>query len=57
MDTNASNIGIVAALSQVQQKEGKVIPYFGSVLSKPENNYCTTRKDLLAIVKAVEHFH
>ena len=57
MDTDASNIGIGAVLSQVQDKEEKVIEYFSSVLSKPEKNYCATRKELLAIVRAVEHFH
>ena len=57
LDTDASNIGIGAVLSQVQDKEEKVIEYFSSVLSKPEKNYCATRKELLAIVRAVEHFH
>ena len=41
----------------MQDKEEKVIEYFSSVLSKPEKNYCATRKELLAIVRAVEHFH
>ena len=57
LDTDASNIGIGAVLSQVQDKEEKVIEYFSSVLSKPEKNYCATKKELLVIVRAVEHFH
>ena len=57
LDTDASNIGIGAVLSQVQDKEEKVIEYFSSVLSKPEKNFCVTRKELLAFVRAVEHFH
>ena len=52
---DASNLGIGAALLQVQDKEEKVIEYFSSVLSKPEKNYCATRKELFAIVRAVEH--
>ena len=56
LDKDASNIGIGAVLSQVQDKEEKVIEYFSRVLSKPEKNYCATRKELLAIVRAFEHF-
>ena len=57
LDTDSTNIGIGAVLSQVQDKEEKVIQYFSNVLSKPEKNYCVTRKELLAIVRTVEHFH
>lgn len=36
----------------------RVIGYFRQVLSKPERNYCVTRREVLAVVvKAVEHFH
>ena len=57
LDTDASSVVIGAVLSQVQDKEEKVIEYFSSVLSKPEKNYCATRKELLVIVRAVEHFY
>ncbi|MBJ4962376.1 Ty3/Gypsy family RNase HI domain-containing protein [Salmonella enterica subsp. enterica serovar Mbandaka] len=56
LDTDASNTGIGAVLSQVQDGQEKVIAYFSKSLSKPERNYCVTRKELLAVVKAVEHF-
>ena len=57
LDTDASNIGIGAVLSQVQDGEERVIEYFSRVLSKPERNYCVTRRELLAIIRAVDHFH
>ncbi|UYV61724.1 hypothetical protein LAZ67_1006165, partial [Cordylochernes scorpioides] len=44
-------------LSQVQEGSERVIAYFSKTLSKPERNYCVTRKELLAIVKSIEHFH
>ncbi|GBN71653.1 Retrovirus-related Pol polyprotein from transposon 297 [Araneus ventricosus] len=57
LDTDASNEGIGAVLSQDIENEERVIAYFSKSLVKPERNYCVTRKELLAIVKSIEHFH
>ncbi|GBM51656.1 Retrovirus-related Pol polyprotein from transposon 297 [Araneus ventricosus] len=57
LDTDASNEGIGAVLSQNTGNEERVITYFSKSLGKPERNYCVTRKELLAIVKSIEHFH
>ena len=57
LDTDASNYGVGAVLSQVQGGEERVIAYYSQVLSRPERQYCTTRRELLAVVKAVKHFH
>ena len=57
VDTDASDVGIGGVLSQVQDGQEKVIAYFSKTLSKAERNYCVTRRELLAIVKTLEHFH
>ncbi|GBM11574.1 Retrovirus-related Pol polyprotein from transposon 297 [Araneus ventricosus] len=57
LDTDASNEGIGAVLSQNIGNEERVIAYFSKSLGKPERNYCVTRKELLAIVKSIDHFH
>ncbi|GFV49854.1 retrovirus-related Pol polyprotein from transposon opus [Trichonephila clavipes] len=56
LDTDASHESIGAVLSQEIDGQERVIAYFSKCLSKLERN-CVTRKELLAIVKAVEHFH
>ncbi|GFR04088.1 retrovirus-related Pol polyprotein from transposon 17.6 [Trichonephila clavata] len=57
LDTDASHESIGAVLSQEIDGQECVIAYFSKCLSRPERYYCVTRKELLAIVKAVEHFH
>ncbi|GBM73680.1 Retrovirus-related Pol polyprotein from transposon 297 [Araneus ventricosus] len=57
LDTDASNEGIGDVLSQKTENEECVIAYFSNTLDKPERNYCVTRKELIAIVKSIEHFH
>ncbi|GBM32430.1 Retrovirus-related Pol polyprotein from transposon 297 [Araneus ventricosus] len=57
LDTDASSEGIGTVLSQNIGNEERVIAYFSKSLGKPERNYCVTRKELLAIVKSIEHFH
>ena len=53
LDCDAWNVGVGTVLSQVQDREEKVICYFSKCLSRSERLYCTTRKDLLAVVMAV----
>jgi len=57
LDTDASNHGIGAVLSQIQNKEEKVIVYFSKVFNKSERNYCVTRRKLLAIINSLKSFH
>ena len=57
MDTDASNFGIGAVLSQKQNGVERVVEYYSKTLSRSERNYCVTRRELLAIVKGVKHFH
>ncbi|GBN68513.1 Retrovirus-related Pol polyprotein from transposon 297, partial [Araneus ventricosus] len=45
LDTDASNEGIGAVLSQKIGNEECVIAYFSKSLGKPERNYCVTRKE------------
>ena len=57
VENDASNSGIGAVLSQVQEGQEWVIAYFSKTLSSSERNYCTTRRELLAIIRVVKHFH
>ena len=55
LDTDASNYAMGAVLSQVQNGEERVIAYASQTLSHTQQNYCTTKKELLAVVTFVEH--
>lgn len=57
LDTDAGNVGIEGILSQLQNNSEKVIRYFSKVLSKAERNYCINRRELLAVIRSVEHFY
>ncbi|GFV68415.1 retrovirus-related Pol polyprotein from transposon 412 [Trichonephila clavipes] len=54
MDTDASHESIGAVLSQEIDGQQRVIAYFSKCLSKPERNYCVTRKELLAILGGLQ---
>jgi len=56
LDTDASDHSVGAVLSQVQGGSKVVVAYYSKTLAAAEKNYCTTRKELLAVVKAVKHF-
>ena len=56
LDTDASDLQISASLSQVQNGVIKPIAFASHVSMKQHRNYCTTRKELLAIVKFCRQF-
>jgi hypothetical protein len=56
LDTDASDVVIGAVLSQEQDGELRVISYASNSLSVAQRNYCTTRKELLAVVHYTSHF-
>ena len=57
LDTDASNQGIDAVLSQIQTNgQEHVVAYASRLLSKTERRYSVTRKELLAVVVFLNHF-
>ena len=57
LDTDASNFGIGGVLSQ-EHDDGRehVIAYASYTLRPTQKNYCTTKKELLAVVVMIHHF-
>jgi hypothetical protein len=56
IDTDASDSGIGAVLSQIQDGEERVISYASRLYSDTEKRYCVTRKELLAVVFFLKYF-
>ncbi len=60
LSTDVSDTGMGAVLEQEQEEDGrvvkKVIAYASKTLNASQQRYCTTNKELLAVVTAVELF-
>jgi hypothetical protein len=56
LDTDASDYAIGAELSQIQDDREVVIAYGSMSLDPRQRRYCTTRKELLALVSFLIHF-
>lgn len=56
LDTDASDKAIGAELIQIQNGVERVVAYGSFMLSPVQRKYCTTRKELLAVVRFTQHF-
>ena len=56
LDTDASGVAIGAELSQVQSGVERVIAYGSFALSKEQQRYCVTRRELLAVVRFTHQY-
>ena len=56
MDTDASDYGIGGVLSQCIEGTEHVIAYYSKSLNPSQQKYCTTRRELLAVVATLDHF-
>ena len=56
LDTDASDYAIGAELLQVQNGKERAIAYGSFTLAPEQQRYCTTRKELLAVVRFTKQF-
>ncbi|KAJ8414240.1 hypothetical protein AAFF_G00051100 [Aldrovandia affinis] len=56
VDTDTSNVGVGAVLSQEDSDGERAVTYYSGALSRAQRNYCMTRRELLAVVKAQRYF-
>ena len=51
LDTDASNTGLGAVLTQIVNGKEQVLSYASRTLTRSEQKYCVTRHELLAVIK------
>ena len=56
IDTDASDYGIGGVLSQDVDRTEYVIAYYSKSLKPAQQKYCTTKRELLAVVSTLDHF-
>ena len=56
LDTDASDVAVGAVLSQRIDGIERPIAFFSRVMNVTQRNYCTTRRELLAVICALQHF-
>ena len=56
LETDASNVGIGGELLQIQDGIERTISFASFTLGKAQRNYCTTKRELLAIIRFVDTY-
>jgi len=56
LDTDASEVAIGAVLRQKIDGKERPIAFFSRVMNPAQKQYCATRRELLAVISALQHF-
>ena len=56
LDTDTLDVAVGAVLSQKIDGVERPIAFFSRVMNSIQRNYCTTRRELLAVICALQHF-
>ena len=56
LDTDASNFGLGGVLSQMQNDQERVVAYCSRALRPSQRRYCTTKREMLAVVAMCMQF-
>ena len=56
LDTDASDVAIGGVLSQIVDGKEQPIAFFSRVMNDTQRRYCATRRELLAVIAALQHF-
>ena len=56
LDCDASGVTIAAVLSQIQEGEEKPVSYASVSLTPEQRKYCTTRQELLAVIRFTRQY-
>ena len=56
LDTDSSDVAYGSVLSQRVDGQERPIAFFSRVMSLTQQNYCSTRRELLAVIASLQHF-
>jgi len=56
LDTDSSDVAYGSVLSQLVDGQERPIAFFSRVMSQTQQNYCSTRRELLAVIASLQHF-
>ena len=56
LDTDSSDVAYGSVLSQLVEGQKRPIAFFSRVISPTRQNYCSTRRELLAVIASLQHF-
>ena len=56
LDTDSSDVAYGPVLSQLVAGQERPIAFFSRVMSQTQQNYCLTRRELLAVIASLQHF-